>query len=78
MVDKVVVVAAEQETQINRLTTRGISIDEAIQRVSAQMPVEEKLPLADWIIRTDTSKEDTGRQVKWVWIQVGKSGSQGD
>jgi dephospho-CoA kinase len=70
LVDKVVVVSAEQETQIHRLTTRGLFISEALQRISAQVPIDEKLALADWVIRTDGSLEDTRRQVQWVWEQV--------
>lgn len=78
LVDKVVVVVAEQHTQIIRLTTRGISTDEAVQRISSQMPIEEKLPLADWIIRTDTSLEDTRRQVEEIWNQVGEPRGTGN
>lgn len=67
MVDKIIVVAAEQQAQINRLTTRGLSIDQAVQRVQAQMPVAAKLSFADWVIRTDAGLDDTMRQVREIW-----------
>jgi len=76
LVDKVVVVAAEQETQMHRLTTRGLSLDQARQRVAAQMPIGEKLPLADWVVWTERSLEDTRRQVAEIWEQVGQPGGR--
>lgn len=71
-VDKVVVVAAEQETQMSRLTTRGLTDEQARQRVAAQMPTSEKVQLADWVITTDGGLEDTRRQVDRIWKQVGE------
>lgn len=67
LVDKVIVVAAEQETQLIRLTTRGLTYEEAGRRVAAQLPISEKLQFADEVVRTDTSLEDTRRQVERVW-----------
>jgi dephospho-CoA kinase len=67
IVDKVVVVSAEQDQQQNRLTRRGLSIDEARQRIAAQLPLGSKLPFADWIISTDTSLEETHKEVEEVW-----------
>lgn len=70
LVDKVIVVVAEQQAQLNRLTIRGISPDQASSRISSQMPLIEKVPLADWVITTDTSLEDTKRQVEVIWKEV--------
>lgn len=67
MIDKVVVVTAEQDEQISRLTTRGLSTDEACKRIAAQMPIEEKLRFADWVVRTDTSLDSTRSQVESIW-----------
>ncbi|MEN6521409.1 MAG: dephospho-CoA kinase [Armatimonadota bacterium] len=67
LVDKVIVVAAEQETQLIRLTTRGFSYDEALRRIAAQLPTSEKLHYADEVVRTDVSLEDTRQQVERVW-----------
>jgi dephospho-CoA kinase len=70
LVDKVIVVAAEQETQMSRLTTRGFSTEEASLRIAAQAPIEEKMRVADWVIRTDGDLDETERQVERVWEQV--------
>jgi dephospho-CoA kinase len=70
LVDKVIVVAAEQETQMRRLTTRGLSLDQARQRLAAQMSVAEKVSLADWVLWTDGSLEGTRREVRRIWEQV--------
>ena len=72
LVDKVVVVAAEQETQVRRLTTRSMSLDQARQRVAAQVPIKDKLPLADWVVWTDGTLEDTRQQVARIWEEAGK------
>lgn len=70
LVDKVIVVVAEQQAQMNRLTTRGYSHDQARERINAQMPISEKVPLADWVIHTDTSLDDTKRQVECIWAEI--------
>jgi len=70
LVDKVVVVAAEQQAQIIRLTTRGLTNEEALERITAQMPLSKKLQFADEVIRTDTGLDDTKRQVEQLWKRV--------
>lgn len=70
LVDKVLVVTTEQETQIIRLKTRGFSTNEALRRINAQMPMGEKLCAADIVIRTDVSFEDTRRQVERAWEEA--------
>ncbi len=71
LVDNVVVVAAEQDEQLNRLTTRGYSAEESRQRLAAQLPISEKVRVADWIIHTDTSLSDTRAQVERMWRSIG-------
>ncbi len=68
MVDKVLVVSAEQETQIERLQKRyGISRCEALLRIRAQLPIAEKIKYADWVVNTDCTLEETKKQVNSVW-----------
>lgn len=58
-VDRVVVVAAEGETMIRRMMKRdGVSRDEAILRINAQMPMDEKIKHADYIIENNGSMEE--------------------
>jgi dephospho-CoA kinase len=61
--DRVIVTAAPQAMQIERLVGRGLSETEARQRLAAQWPTDEKARRADFVIRTDGSFEETSRQV---------------
>jgi len=74
MVDKVLVVWAEQETQIDRLQKRyNISRPEAVLRVRSQLPMEEKVKVADWVISTEGTLRTTKRRVERLWSDVQKS-----
>jgi dephospho-CoA kinase len=61
--DKVVVVACAPATQIERVMARGVARDEAERRVAAQLPIEAKVALADYVIHTDGTHAETDRQV---------------
>jgi dephospho-CoA kinase len=66
--DVVIVVAAEPETQVRRVMQRdSLSEPEARQRLAAQLPIDEKIQRADFVIRTDGPIADTERQVGEVW-----------
>lgn len=63
--DALVVVAAATETQIERLMARDdLGRDEAASRIDAQMPLEQKLAVADYVVDNDGSLEATRRQVE--------------
>jgi len=64
--DKVIVCWCSPNQQIERLKERGLSQEQAQQRISSQMPVDEKRALADEIIDCCGSLEVTERQVKQV------------
>lgn len=50
-VDKIIVVTADQKTQIARLKTRnGLTRAEALRRVRSQMPLSKKTRMADLVI----------------------------
>ena len=69
--EAVIVVACEPATQIRRAMERdGISEAEARQRLAAQLPIEDKVRRADFVIRTDGTFEDTDRQVQAVLDQL--------
>lgn len=66
--DAVIVAACEPATQVRRVIKRdGLSEAEARQRLAAQLPIEEKVRRADYVIRTDGTFEDTDRQVEDVF-----------
>jgi dephospho-CoA kinase len=64
--DKLIVVAIPLEEQKRRLRHRGLSEEQIELRIRSQMPTEEKIKYADYII--DSSKElaNTRRQVAEV------------
>ncbi len=63
-VDKVVLVYTDVETQLTRLMARDHSSKEdALKRISAQMPIEEKRSYADYIIENNGSLEELQTQV---------------
>ena len=62
--DGLVVVWCTPEQQLERLVARGLSEAEARRRISAQLPVEEKLRLATEKIDCSGSLEETRRQIE--------------
>jgi dephospho-CoA kinase len=61
--DGLVVTWCRPEQQVERLVARGMTEEEARARIGAQMPVEEKLKLADHKIDCSGTIEETRRQV---------------
>ncbi len=70
MVDEIWVVRASKEDQLQRLMTRDrLSFSEAINRIEAQMPLEEKLRYADVVIDNTLDMKQTRTQVEQLWRQ---------
>jgi len=71
--DKLIVVTSTQTQQIERLKDRdGTSPEEALRIVSSQMPLEEKLKFADFVIRNEGSLEETRKRTKEVFKELKK------
>ncbi|HXG43048.1 MAG TPA: dephospho-CoA kinase [Dehalococcoidia bacterium] len=71
LVDEVWVTVCPPEVAARRAAQRsGISLEEALARVRAQMPVEERAQRAQVVIDTDTSLEETRRQVEREWARL--------
>jgi len=69
--DVVIVTACELPTQIRRVMARdNITEAEARQRISAQLPIEEKVRRADHVIRTDGLLASTNAQVHEVYKRL--------
>mgnify|MGYP001605868741 CR=1 FL=1 len=64
--DAVVCVAASENTQIQRLLERGLSRQDIEQRIGAQMPIAEKVKLADYVIVNEGTMDLLKRQVEIV------------
>ncbi len=66
-----VLVYARPAIQVRRLIEeRGLSAARADAVLAAQMPIDEKRPLADFVIDNDGSLDETRRQVEEVWARV--------
>ncbi|MEE6265793.1 dephospho-CoA kinase [Streptomyces diastatochromogenes] len=69
--DLVVVVDATPETQMDRLVRlRGMTPDEAAQRMAAQASRRERLAVADLVIDNDGPLEALEPQVREVWERL--------
>jgi len=69
--DKIVVVTVDRDTQIKRLMERdGFSREESLRRISAQMPLSEKVTYADFVIDNSGSIQETEFQVKEVFKKL--------
>lgn len=71
-VDKVVVVYTSEENQFKRMLVRGFGPEEARKRIKAQMPLEEKVKSADFVIQNDGSLEETREQVQRIFAELSR------
>jgi dephospho-CoA kinase len=70
---KVLLVYVPRETQIERLMRRdGIARDAAETILKAQLPIDDKLRYADFVIHNEGTLEETRRQVEQVWEELKK------
>jgi len=69
--DKLVVVHCRPEVQLERLMRRnGLSREQALARIGAQLPQEEKLKHADFAVDTSGGFEDTRARVREVYERL--------
>lgn len=61
--DAVICVACSAETQRQRLLARGWSAEQIEQRIAAQMPIEEKMLRANYVIWTEAGMDVHAQQV---------------
>jgi dephospho-CoA kinase len=65
--DEVIVAACDPATQLRRVTERLGSDWKARERLAAQLPIDDKVRRANYVIRTDGSLADTDKQIKRIW-----------
>lgn len=69
--DKIVVVYADPEQQIRRLSLRDkFTREQALIRITSQMPLAEKRAHADYVIDNTGSREDTETQAREVFRKL--------
>jgi dephospho-CoA kinase len=73
--DRLIVVTCEPEQRIERWARR-LKVDpesarlEVTRRMAAQLPVEEKIKAADYVIDNSGSLDETARQVKQIYAEL--------
>jgi len=71
LVDRLVVVTASRERQIERGVKKfGMTREEARRRIAQQMPLALKARMADFVIRNNGTKPETKKQARKVWCAV--------
>jgi dephospho-CoA kinase len=64
----IILAVCPPETQIERAMKRdGLTRNEALARMSRQMPLAEKIPYARFVIDTGGTKEETAKRVREVY-----------
>ena len=69
--DKLIVVYCRPEIQLQRVITRtGLSDEEALQRINAQMSQDDKKKFADYLIDTSDGFEEARNQTQKVYERL--------
>ena len=71
---KILLVYTSRKTQIERLILRdGITEEEANRILDAQLPIDEKVAFADFVINNEKGLEETRKQVEDLWKKLNKT-----
>jgi dephospho-CoA kinase len=69
--DGLIVVSVPAEVQIERLCRRDqIDPDAARARLAAQLPLADKVAVADWVVDNGGSLDETRAQVERIWREI--------
>jgi dephospho-CoA kinase len=69
--DKIIVVVANEETRIKRVMTRSnLSEDSVKKRIEKQMPVENYIKLADFLIKNNSSMVDLVEKINEICEKI--------
>jgi dephospho-CoA kinase len=73
--DCVVAVGCSEQTQIARLTQKGLTETEARVRIRAQWPVQKKMDQADFVIWNDGALRVLSEQADIIWANINPASS---
>jgi dephospho-CoA kinase len=76
--DETIVVHTTEETALHRLGVKGISRKDALLRLKTQMPIEEKIKRADFLINNDGTLNETTVQVEKLLKNLSRKAGDGD
>lgn len=65
-----ITVYADEDTTFRRLEEKGIGRDSAVTRLNAQMPIGEKMRMADFAIDNSGAPEETRKQVVEIYDRL--------
>ena len=69
--DRFIVVTADEQTQLKRLMARNhLSADEGKRRIEAQMPLAEKVKVADYVIDGTLPMEQLRKEVQRIYDEL--------
>jgi dephospho-CoA kinase len=72
--DRVVIVTTDRATQVARLKARNrLSRSEALRRIGSQMPLQQKLKLADYVIDGTMPLDELRRLVEAIYRELQRS-----
>jgi len=66
----VVVVAASADARVARLVERGMAEADVRARMAAQMPLDEKMAVADEVVDNDGTEIDLEERVERLWSEL--------
>lgn len=70
-VDRVLVMAAQQEERVRRVMARDNLTEEEVRlRMAAQMSLEQQRRSADWVVDTTAGREAAVQQLEEVWAEL--------
>ena len=71
LMDKIIAVYIDEDEQIKRIIKRNnLSKEEALQRIKFQIPMKEKVKMADYVIDNSNSLDETKKQVEKIWKKL--------
>ncbi|GAG65127.1 unnamed protein product [marine sediment metagenome] len=71
LMDKIIAICIDEDEQIKRLIKRNnLSKEGALQRIKSQMPMKEKVKMADYVIDNSSSLDETKEQVEKIWKKL--------
>jgi len=69
--DRLIVVYADQKAQMKRLIERDrFTLEQAMARISSQMPLDEKRKYADFVIENTGTREATEQQTREIFAKL--------
>ena len=68
--DHTVAVGCSRQTQLARLRMKGLDKGRAEARIRSQLPVQEKMDRAQYVIWNDGSRAVLARQAEMIWHKI--------